>query len=142
MIRVEAESMTLFEGWFAPVPRSAHTSARSGLVIMSDPRPAVATTLILQEMGLTVDLGAEPDYALRWLRQARYDVVVVGGPGVGVLSFATRLRDAAPRSRILVVPEPGMRPEDAARIHVEVLTPPVDVNQLVSRFLEREAPGA
>jgi len=142
MIRVEAKSMTPFEGWFAPVPRSAHTAARSGLVIMSDPRPAVATTLILQEMGLSVDLGAEPAYALRWLQQARYDVVVAGGPGVGVLSFASRLRDAAPQSRILVVPEPGMRPEDAIRLHVEVLDPPVDVNQLVARFIERATPEA
>lgn len=134
--------MTLFEGWFAPVPRSAHTAAQSGLVIMTDPRPAVATTLILQEMGLTVDLGAEPAYALRWLQQARYDVVIAGGPGIGVASFASRLRDAAPRSRILVVPEPGMRPEDAVRIHVELLTAPVDVNQLVACFLEREPPEA
>jgi hypothetical protein len=142
MISVEAKSMTPFEGWFAPVPRSAQAASRSGLVIMSEPRPAVATTLILQEMGLSVDLGAEPDYALRWLRQARYDVIVAGGPGVGVLNFAASLRDVAPRSRILVVPEPGMRPEDAARIHVEMLAPPVDVNQLVACFLERKAPEA
>lgn len=134
--------MTLFEGWFAPVPRSEQTAARSGLVIMTDTRAAVATTLILQEMGLTVDLGAEPEYALRWLQQARYDVVVAGGPGVGVLSFATRLRDAAPRSRILVAPEPGMEPEDAVRIHVELLKPPVDVNQLVACFLGWETPEA
>jgi len=127
--------MTLFEGWFAPVPRSERTATKSALVIHAEPHPAVATTLILQEMGFSVDLGAEPAYALRWLQQARYDVVVAGGPGVGVLSFATRVREAAPGSRILVIAEPGLRAEDAVRLGVEVLDPPVDVNHLVGLFL-------
>ena len=128
--------MTMFEGWFAPVPWSDRTATRSALVIMTDPRAAVATTLILQEMGLSVDVGAEPSYALRWLRQARYDVVVAGGPGVGVPSFASLLREAAPTSRILIAPEPGMSREDAIHAHVEVLRQPVDVNQLVACFRE------
>ena len=128
--------MTLFEGWFAPVPWSDRTATRSGLVIMTNARAAVATTLILQEMGLTVDVGAEPEYALRWLRQARYDVVVAGGPGVGVAAFAANLRDAAPESRIVIVPEPEMNPDDAGILQVEILEPPVDVNQLVACFPE------
>ncbi len=126
--------MTLFDPWFAPVPWSDRPSTRSGLVIMTDARAAVAATLILQEMGLTVDVGAEPEYALRWLRKARYDVVVAGGAGVGVSAFASRLRDAAPRSRIVILPEPEMNPDDAVRLEVEILEPPVDVNQLVACF--------
>jgi len=129
--------MTLFEGWFAPVPRSERTATKSALVIMAAPHPAVATTLVMQEMGFSVDLGAEPAYALRWLQQARYDVVVAGGPGVGILNFASRLRDAAPLSRILVVREPGFRAEDATQQRLEVLDPPVDVNELVGLFLSR-----
>ncbi|MGE3960698.1 MAG: hypothetical protein AB7F65_03350 [Dehalococcoidia bacterium] len=128
--------MTLFEGWFAPIPWSDRTATRSGLVIMSNARAAVATTLILQEMGLSVDVGAEPEYALRWLQQARYDVVVAGGPGVGVASYAARLRDAAPTSRVVIVPEPEMDPDDAVQLQVEILEPPVDVNQLVACFPE------
>lgn len=126
--------MTLFEGWPSPVPWSNQTAARSALVIMTDQQAAVAMTLVLQEMGLTVDLGSEPAYALRWLRQARYDIVVAGGPGVGVPAFAARLREAAPRSRVVIVPEPSMSGDDAVRLHVEVLEPPVDVNQLVACF--------
>ncbi len=128
--------MTMFEGWFAPVPRSERTSTRTALVILADPHPAVATTLILQEMGYSVDLGAEPAYALRWLQRARYDVVLAGGVGVGVLSFATRIREAAPRSRILVIAEPGMRVDDAARLGIETIDAPVDVNEMVDLFRE------
>ena len=128
--------MTIFEGWFAPVPRSERLATKTALVILADPHPAVATTLILQEMGYSVDLGAEPAYALRWLQRARYDVVLAGGAGVGVLSFATRVREAAPRSRILVLPEPGMRADDAARLGIETIDTPVDVNQVVALFRE------
>lgn len=128
--------MTIFEGWFAPVPRSERPATKTALVILADPHPAVATTLILQEMGYSVDLGAEPAYALRWLQRARYDVVLAGGAGVGVLSFATRVREAAPRSRILVLPEPGMRADDAARLGIETIDTPVDVNQVVALFRE------
>lgn len=125
--------MAAFEGWFAPVPRGESMSARSALVVMSDLRPAVATTLILQEMGLTVDVGVEASFALRWLRRARYDVVVAGGPGVGDLAFAAQLRDAAPSARIVLLAEPHTAVE-AGRLGVEVLTPPLDVNVLVECF--------
>ena len=128
--------MMMFEGWFAPVPRSEQTATKTALVILADPHPAVATTLILQEMGYSVDLGAEPAYALRWLQRARYDVVLAGGAGVGVLSFATRIREAAPRSRVLVIPEPGMHPEDTVRLGIETIDAPVDVNQMVALFRE------
>lgn len=126
--------MTGFEGWFAPVPRSEQTATRSALVIMTETRAAVATTLILQEMGLSVDLGVEAEPALHWLRRARYDVVVAGGPGAGEARFAARLREAAPTARILVIPERSMRGQDALAAHVELLDRPVDVNQLVACF--------
>ena len=35
--------MTMFEGWFAPVPWSDRPAPHSALVIMTDPRAAVAT---------------------------------------------------------------------------------------------------
>lgn len=126
--------MSGLENWFAPVPRSEGLAAQSALVVITDPRSAVATTLILQEMGLTVDLGTEPAYALRWLRRARYDVIVAGGPGVATLPFAARVRAAAPDARILLFVEEDLPEGDLDALDIEVLRPPVDVNVLVGCF--------
>ncbi|MEX1022546.1 MAG: hypothetical protein WD058_05310 [Dehalococcoidia bacterium] len=123
-----------FEGWFAPAARSGGLATRSALVVIADPKNAVAVTLVLQEMGLTVDLGSEPVYALRWLRRARYDVIVVGGPGVSTLEFAARLRETAAEARIILVTEQDLPPGDLDALGVETLGLPFDVNALVGRF--------
>lgn len=125
----------MYDGWFMPAALSRQTAEQSALVIITDTRAAVATTLILQEMGLSVDLGAEPIFALRWLAKARYDVVVTGGPEAGERQFLSWIRRSAPASRILVIPEPGLTEADAIAHRAERLEPPVDVNQLVARFL-------
>jgi DNA-binding NtrC family response regulator len=127
--------VSAYDSWFAPVPRSTGLSAATALVIVTEPRASVATTLILQEMGYTVDFGSEPAYALRWLRRARYDVVMLGGPEVATPAFAERLRRAAPDSRIILLAESPL-PEGALdRLRVEVLPPPVDVNTLVRQLV-------
>lgn len=123
------------EGWFAPNARSQGLTARSALVLVTDPRAAVAATLVLQEMGYTVDLGSEPGYALRWLRRARYDVILAGGVGVAIPTFAARLREAAPDARILLMAERALMDGDLGALRVEVLQMPMDVNALVACFM-------
>ncbi len=132
--------MAALDGWFAPASRSHGMSTRSALVIMNEPHPAVATTLILQEMGYAVDVGASADTALAWLRQARYEVIIAGGGEIASHDYLARLRDAAPDSRILALvgaPIPGVeRPRNEAHTHnhaprIEVVVPPFDVNALV-----------
>ncbi len=127
------------EYWFAPLPRSGGLAARSALVLITDPRAAVAATLVLQEMGYTVDLGSEPTYALRWLRRARYDVVLAGGAGVATVEFASRLREAAPDARVLLMAERPLLEGDLGALNIEVLRLPMDVNALVARFMPARA---
>jgi hypothetical protein len=131
--------MGAYESWFAPVPGGRGMAARSALVIMADPHPAVATTLILQEMGLTVDVGSEPNATLDWLRRAHYDAIVAGGSGIGDLDYAARLRDHAPDARIILFADPTLAAQEAVRLGVEVILPPHDVNALVERFLPHAA---
>lgn len=110
------------------------------LVIMGDDRPARAATLILQELGMSVDVAAEPEGALAWLCHARYDAVILGGPGEIDIEYAAHLRGAAGASRVLLFAEPGAK--DRARLEalgIEVVGPPFDVNALVERFLHRDA---
>jgi len=129
--------MGTFESWFAPVPSGGGMAAQAALVIMSEPHPAVATTLILQEMGLTVDVGSDPRSTLDWLRQARYDTIVAGGDGIADLAYAERLRDHAPGSRIILFAQPTLAAQAAVRLNIEVILPPHDVNALVERFIPR-----
>ncbi|MQC19467.1 MAG: hypothetical protein DWG83_02695 [Chloroflexi bacterium] len=120
-------------------------STRSALVIMNESHPAVATTLVLQEMGYTVDVGSSGDSALAWLGQARYEVIVTGGSGVANSDYLARLRDAAPDSRILAlmraqIPESEATSGGATRggdVHgIEVVQPPFDVNALVEWLID------
>ncbi len=124
--------MSNIDGWFAPLPRSEGMAANTALVLVSDPRAAVAATLILQEMGYTVDLGSEPGYALRWLRRARYDVILAAGPAVSTVGFASRLREAASDARVLVLADRRLREGDLGAMGIELLPLPVDVNALVA----------
>ncbi|MCK9486995.1 MAG: hypothetical protein M0R73_09930 [Dehalococcoidia bacterium] len=130
------------EDWLAPPgrePLGRGMGTRSALVLITDPRAAVAATLVLQEMGHTVDLGSEPAYALRWLRRARYDVVLAGGAGVATPRFAARLREAAPDARILLMAERTLADDDLGDAGIEVLRLPMDVNALVARFMPAAA---
>lgn len=67
----------------------------SALVISGEPRTAVAVTLVLQEMDLAVDLGYEATFAARWIRHARYDVVVLGALDAATPSTPSSWRTSA-----------------------------------------------
>lgn len=121
-------------------PRSGRgLSARgSALVCLTDPRAELATMLILQELGLSVDLATDPESAIGWARQARYELIIVGGAAVPLRTVALRLRHAAPDSRIVVLADDREPPDGLAPLDIEVLQPPLDVNALMRGFAPRE----
>ena len=119
---------------------AAHNAPRSGrglstcgsaLVCLSDPRAELATMLILQELGLGVDLATDPESAIRWVRQARYELLVIGGADVPLRTVALRLRHASSDARIVVIGDERDPLEGLATLDIEVLQPPVDVNALM-----------
>ncbi len=60
-----------------PVPRfGMHCSA---LVALQCERAALAAVLVLQEMGLAVDIAVDRDRSVDWAKQAGYSFVVCGG---------------------------------------------------------------
>ena len=106
----------------------------SALVLLDDQRAALSTVLVLQEMGLTVDVAADRDAAVAWARMARYAVIVCGGASVEQLvEFALKVRATSPFTQILLLGHFGATPELAA-LDVHVLRPPVNVNTLVERL--------
>lgn len=117
--------------------RSTGTSG-SALVLVEDQRAALAAVLVLQEMCYSVDIAANTEAALSWVRLARYEWIVCSGGGEHSRSaqFALRLRHNAPGARILLVGTPEEPAEALNELGVEVLRPPVDVNMLVERFAQ------
>ena len=103
----------------------------SALVCVADPRVELAIMLVLQELDVSVDVVSDADTAIRWVRQARYDLVVAGGSGVAVAPLAVLLRHAGPLTRIILLTDD----EDAAvgldGLNVEVIVAPLDVNALM-----------
>ena len=72
---------------YAPGPRGC------ALVLVDDQRAALASVLLLQEMGFSVDVSVQPEAALSWVRLARYEWVVCSGGGVtSNPEFLLRLR--------------------------------------------------
>lgn len=113
-------------------PLGSHGST---LVALDDPRAARAAVLVLQEMGLTVDMARDRDVALEWAAQAYYAVVVCGGSDPErITEFVIRLRYEAPQTRVILLAEPVLMPSGLEELGVEVLTAPVDVNRLVERL--------
>lgn len=116
--------------WNAPL--SAYGSA---LVVLDDGRALFATTLVLQEMGLTVDLAADLDAALQWVEAASYEVVVCAGRvDSDVANFVRAARYLARDTEVLVFAEPSFDEGELASIGATVLRAPVDVNRLVARL--------
>ena len=106
----------------------------SALVLLDDQGAALSIVLVLQEMGLTVDVAADRDAAVAWARMARYAVIVCGGAGIEeLLDFALKVRVTSPLTQILLLGHFGAMPELAA-LDVHVLQPPVNVNTLVDRL--------
>ena len=106
----------------------------SALAFLDDQRAALSTVLVLQEMGLTIDVAADRDAALAWARMARYTVIVCGGVSIeDLVEFALKVRASAPLTQILVLGHFGPMPE-LADLDIHVLPSPVNVNALVERL--------
>jgi len=103
----------------------------SALVCLSDTRAELATVLILQELGMSVDLASDVESAINWVTRARYHLLVLGGTGIPAAQAALRLRRAAPAARIVVLTDDWEPPEGLTPADVEVLRPPVDVNAMM-----------
>ena len=111
----------------------------SALVCVTDPRVELAVMLVLQELDYSVDLVSDVDIAIRWVRQARYDLVLfAGNPEVAVVPMATLLRHASPRTRLILLAGDEELADTLAGLDVEVLRAPMDVNGLM-RDLGRAA---
>ena len=89
----------------------------SALVVLDDQRAALATVLVLQEMGLTVDVA-----------------ICDGADEPQSRDFLIRLHRAAPRTRVLWLAPPDVEPDGLEEIGVELLRGPFDVNRLVERL--------
>jgi len=112
-------------------PLSAFGSA---LVALDDERAIRATTLVLQEVGLTVDVVADLPSALDWVEAADYEIVVYAGRGhAPALDFARCVRYLARDTRLLVFAESGFDGSGLDELGVELLDAPVDVNRLMQR---------
>lgn len=110
------------------------------LVLVDDQRSALASVLLLQEMGFSVDVSVQPEAALSWVRLARYEWVVCSGGGVtGRPEFLLRLRYAAPGARVLLIGDLTSPADGLDAMGIEVLRAPVDVNMLVNRFAQEAA---
>ena len=121
-------------------PDPAFGSHGSALVAIEDERAALAAVLVLQEMGLTVDIAADHEAALEWAVRAQYAVVVCGGAAhTRTWDLVVRLRYSAPETRVILLAEPGETLEGLDALGVEVLPSPVDVNMLVERLWPAEA---
>lgn len=122
-----------------PTPRfGMHGSA---LVALDDERAALATVLVLQEMGLAVDIAVDRDRSVEWARQAGYSYVVCGGEDdeAGVKDFAAKMRFAVPQTRVLLLAGSDFDSSGLEAIGVEVLPSPVEVNSLVERLWPAQA---
>lgn len=111
----------------------------SALVVLDDERTTLATVLVLQEMGLTVDIATDREAALERAIRASYSVVVCDGADEPESrDFLIRLRHATPRTRVLWLAPRERTPDGLEELGVEVLTAPVDVNTLVQRLWPSE----
>ncbi len=114
------------------IPLGRHGSA---LVILDDERAVLATSLVLQEMGFTVDVVGDPEVALEWIFRARYALVVCGGHDQEtVTQFVIRIRYEAPHTRVILLAEPELMHDSLEELGIELLQTPVNVNTLVQRL--------
>ncbi len=107
----------------------------SALVVLDDERAVLATSLVLQEMGLTVDVASDREAALDWIVRARYALVVCGGREQEMITqFVIQIRYEAPHTRVILLAEPELMHDSLEELGIEVLQAPVNVNSLVQRL--------
>lgn len=107
----------------------------SALVVLDDERAVLATTLVLQEMGLTVDVANDREAALEWVIRAHYALVVCGGRDQETITrFVISVRYESPHTRVILLAEPELMHDSLEELGIEVLQAPVNVNSLVQRL--------
>jgi DNA-binding NtrC family response regulator len=107
----------------------------SALVVLDDERAVLAATLVLQEMGLTVDVANDREAALDWIVRAHYALVVCGGrEQEQITRFVISVRYEAPHTRVILLAEPELVHDSLEELGIEVLQAPVNVNTLVQRL--------
>jgi hypothetical protein len=113
----------------------------SALVALEDERAALAAVLVLQEMGLAVDIAVDRDRSVDWAKQAGYSVVVCGDDDdeAGVKDFAAKMRFEVPQTRVLLLASANFDNDGMESIGVEVLPSPIEVNSLVDRLWPAKA---
>ena len=112
----------------------------SALVAIEDERAALATVLVLQEMGLVVDIVDDRDRSVEWAVKANYSYVICGEDETNdVTEYALRIRLAIPSTQVIVLAEPGFDNNALVAAGVEVMRSPIDVNVLVERLWPAQA---
>lgn len=109
----------------------------SALVVVDGQRVSRAVTLVLQEMGLAVDVADGGVAALRWTKHAAYTFAICGGEqegGTDAVELAIGMRNAAPQTRVILLAGAGITATGLDAAGVEVLPAPFDVNRLVERL--------
>lgn len=115
-------------------PRGFGTRGNA-LVVVEDSRAAFAAVLILQELGMAVDVVSDLQDATGWLRAAHYAVVVCGAAGgQSVEMVALQVRYHAATTRVLVLAQQDTPPNHLSQLGVEVLRAPLSVNDLMERL--------
>lgn len=112
----------------------------SALVAIEDERAALATVLVLQEMGLVVDIVVDRDRSVDWAVKANYLYVFCGGDDTtDVTDYAMRIRHAVPTTQVIMLAEAGSNHTALVAAGVEVMRSPIDVNVLVERLWPAQA---
>lgn len=120
---------------FEPSRARGFGTRGSALVVVEDTRAAFASVLILQELGMAVDVVVRPEEAVQWLDNARYAVVVCGAAGgLPPELVALQVRYRAPQARVLVLAGATTPQDGLHELGVEVLRPPLSVNDLMTRL--------
>ena len=104
------------------------------LVVIGENRVALATVLVLQELNLSVDIALDAESAVTWSHRGAYDLIVCGPGGDGAADLAMRFRVSAPGARIFLLTDTEDADSELWMLGVELISPPLDVNTLVSRF--------
>jgi DNA-binding NtrC family response regulator len=117
------------DSWNAPMSRVG-----SALVALDDERAARAATLVLQEMGLTVDIATDRDAALAWIEAANYELVVCGSrEQAATADFVLSVRYLARETRVILLADADFMHDGLQQLGVEVIEAPVDVNKFLAR---------
>lgn len=107
----------------------------SALVAIEDEHAALATVLVLQEMGLVADIVVNRDRSVEWAAKANYSYLICGGDDTtDVTDYAIRMRLAVPRTQVTVLDGSDFEHTALIAAGVEVMPSPIDVNLLVERL--------